>query len=105
MKEAANEVGKVRDIEMDTETFNRERKISNCTTGQRSDITEKLKLSWRLTGVLCENHLTINITIDCTSIIIILILEIVGRQIWWQVRWSKLPIKHTTGLKVNSCSS
>jgi hypothetical protein len=31
MKEAANEVWKVRDIEMDTETFNRERKISNCT--------------------------------------------------------------------------
>jgi len=31
MKEAPNKVWKVRDIEMDTKTFNHERKISNCT--------------------------------------------------------------------------
>jgi len=40
MKELPNEVWKVRDIEMDTETFNRERKISNCTIAQRSEITK-----------------------------------------------------------------
>jgi len=41
MKEAPNEVGKVTDIEMDTETFNRERKISNCSIAQQSEITER----------------------------------------------------------------
>ena len=42
VEEAPNEVGKMRDIEMDSKSFNSERKISNCT-GQ-SGITEQCKI-------------------------------------------------------------
>ena len=38
MEEAPNEVWKVRDIEMDTETFNREGEISNCTIAEWFEI-------------------------------------------------------------------
>jgi hypothetical protein len=41
MEEMPNEVWKVRNIEMDTETFNGERKISNCKIAQRSEICMK----------------------------------------------------------------
>jgi hypothetical protein len=40
IEEAPNEVWKVRDIEMDTETLNREREISNCTIALWLEINE-----------------------------------------------------------------
>ena len=86
MEKSANEVWEVRNIEVDTKAFNCERKISNCTIAQWSEITERWQISWRLTGGLHKNHLTINIAINHTSIIILLTLKIIG---WWifQVCW------------------
>ena len=55
---------------------------------------------YRLTGFLCKNHLTINITVNGPSIIILLILKVINWWGWWvwgDFGWSELLIEHTTG--------